>query len=176
MIWFSADSHYFHKAIIGYCQRNYASVEEMNEGLINNWNSVVASNDTVYHIGDFGFGKLDKLIPIFKRLNGQKILIRGNHDKDSTKLPWAFIKDGYELRYKDKVFILHHFPYLSWDKQFYGSINIHGHVHGKQLQSDLSVLRFDVGVDANNYTPVSIDIIVDIVNSQKKATLSNAEM
>ena len=75
-----ADTHFNHENIIRYCNRPFNNVYEMNEKIIENWNSVVEKDDTVYHLGDYGFGKKEELQEIFNRLNGIKYLIMGNHD------------------------------------------------------------------------------------------------
>lgn len=55
-VFFTSDTHFGHKAIIGFCDRPFSSVEEMTEVLVENWNSVVGPTDTIYHLGDFAFG------------------------------------------------------------------------------------------------------------------------
>ncbi len=102
-IWFTSDTHYYHSNIIKYCNRPYKDVEEMNEALIRNFNAVVRPEDTVYHLGDFGFSHVDKLKYILSRLNGNKVLIYGNHDKvirgasGAFQSSFNFIKDYLEI-------------------------------------------------------------------------------
>jgi len=55
-IWFTSDTHFNHRNIIGYAQRPFESVEEMNEVMIERWNASVRGEDTIYHLGDFSFG------------------------------------------------------------------------------------------------------------------------
>lgn len=80
MIYFTSDPHYGHANVIRYCARPFRDVQEMNEALINNWNSVVTQDDTVYVLGDFslGFSEVERYS---SRLLGKKFLIPGNHDK-----------------------------------------------------------------------------------------------
>lgn len=80
-IWFSSDTHFGHENIIKYCDRPFKNVDHMNEVIIDNWNSVVSSGDTVYHLGDVALGQIDKSLACVSRLNGYKILILGNHDR-----------------------------------------------------------------------------------------------
>lgn len=82
-VFFTSDPHFCHEEIIGYCNRPFKNAEEMNEALIKNYNYLVGDNDVVYFLGDVGFSNYQKLKPIFSRLKGKKILIRGNHDKAS---------------------------------------------------------------------------------------------
>ena len=77
---FTSDTHFGHAAIIQYCSRPYKSVEEMNQVLIDNWNSKVKKDDIVYHLGDFIFGGSKLWYEIFSKLNGNIVLIMGNHD------------------------------------------------------------------------------------------------
>lgn len=79
MIFFTSDLHFWHANVIKYCNRPYASVEEMNEKLILNWNSVVSPKDTVYVLGDFSLA-IRPVETFTHRLNGIKYLVSGNHD------------------------------------------------------------------------------------------------
>ena len=85
MIWFTSDTHFNHTNILKYepNTRPFATIEEMNETIISNWNKVVGEEDTIYVLGDFFMGLLTDIEPIFKRLNGKVILIRGNHDTNN---------------------------------------------------------------------------------------------
>ena len=151
---FTSDSHYGHAAILKYCNRPFSNVDEMNEALIDNWNKVVEPTDTVYHLGDFGFGKLNDLKKVFDRLKGNKFLVQGNHDSDSLKLPWAGKFVMKELKINDKMYQLCHFPQRSWDKSFHGARHLFGHCHGTLTPHGFSC---DVGVDCWGYTPVSFE-------------------
>ena len=82
---FTADTHFGHRNIVTSCSRPFRDVDEMNDRLVERWNVTVRPTDTVYHLGDFGFGGIDDLHRIFKRLHGNKHLIAGNHDGPSTK-------------------------------------------------------------------------------------------
>ena len=157
--WVCSDTHFFHSNIIKYCQRPFNSIEEMNENFIQNWNSVVKPNDTIYHLGDFGFGSLEKLSYIFSKLNGYKILISGNHDKDSLQLPWNLITPYYELKYNGQLICMMHYPIKIWNKKHHGSICLGGHSHLKT--NEFKERYMDVGVDCNEYFPVDINKIVD---------------
>lgn len=161
MLYFTSDTHFLQKSIITHCNRPFKDVFEMNEVLIDNWNSVISPNDTVYHLGDFSLSKVNSvcandLLKIFKRLNGHKNLIEGNHDyKKVKKLPWASVKSYDKLKIGNKFIVLFHYPILSWDRKSYGSIMLHGHGHG-ELNADIPNL-LDVGTDCHNYTPISLD-------------------
>jgi len=83
MIFFVGDTHFGHANIITYCNRPFLTVQDMNEKLIQNWNRVVQPADTVIHLGDFSFLKDDKAKEICAQLNGHKVLVRGNHDRQT---------------------------------------------------------------------------------------------
>ena len=160
-VFFTSDTHFSHIAILKYCNRPFASVEEMNEKLIANWNSVVKSGDVVYHMGDFAWGNAEKVAAVFNRLNGHKYLVEGNHDDRTVKrLSWEWVKESYELRYGDKSYILSHYPHRSWNKSFHGARHLFGHCHGTLKPWGWS---FDAGVDCWDYTPISIEQVEETV-------------
>lgn len=139
-IYVCSDLHLDHKNIIQYCNRPYASVEEMNEALINNWNSVVKENDTVFFLGDFCLGKKEDIISFGKRLNGRKILITGNHDH-ASKITYK--EAGFISIYKNELTV--HFDELNETITFshrkveepeYPYFNIYGHSHDKACDDE----------------------------------------
>lgn len=158
---FTSDTHFGHTNIIKYCNRPFTCADEMDEAMIKNWNSVVQPQDTIYHLGDFGFVHADKIAKVLKRLNGKKIFIMGNHDKqmrDPSIRGFFEEMTNYKeiyIRNKQKV-VLCHYPFASWNGSFHGSYHLHGHTHNN-YHSPMRVL--DVGVDCWNYTPVSYDEI-----------------
>ncbi len=156
-IFFIADTHLNHNNIIKYCARPFDSIQEMNEKIISNWNDRIKSNDVVYHLGDFGFG--EECRKIFKRLNGQKFLLVGNHDKNEVfGYGWGWVKDVYLFKIDNQSIWLSHYPHRSWPKSFHGSWHLFGHVHGRMNSYGLSL---DVGVDAWNFCPVSFGQVRD---------------
>lgn len=172
-LFFTADTHFYHKNIIRYEHRPYASVPEMNEALIANWNKVVGPKDRVIHMGDFLFGGEKAAREILKRLNGRKSLIIGNHD-DARLLqkigdcfewvkPYAYLKTNYGH------FVLLHYPMLSWEGKSHGSIHLYGHVHSKEPQNiQKGDLMYNVGCDVNGYAPVSVFTILDRLGKNKQ--------
>lgn len=153
MIFFTADTHFGHKNIIEYCKRPFSSVDEMNRIIIENWNSVITPEDTVYHLGDVAF---HRGLDCVRKLNGKLILISGNHDKRMHKC--KFREVGFELlENKSKVwrFNLAHWPHpQNFDKNFF---NLCGHVHGAWKEKDGWL---NVGQDVWNYKPVSITEVI----------------
>lgn len=166
---FTSDTHFFHKNIIEFCNRPYGSVEHMNEELITNWNSIVKKSDHLWFLGDFSFGKVPETESVLKRLNGIKHLITGNHDRKGRceKLKWSkyFVEQHDYLRtsINGQKVVLCHFPFHSWER---GYINLHGHSHGTYQSK---YMQHDVGVDVNNYVPISLeDAIERAVNKPLK--------
>ena len=158
MLWLSADHHFLHKNIIKYVNRPYVTAEEMDEDLIEHWNQRVAANDQVYYLGDFGLGPKERLTSIFKRLNGKKILIKGNHDKsDASMMEIGFIEVHKYMEWRlDRlnVFLSHRPMYSN-----YHDVILCGHVH------DLFKINgniVNVGVDVWDYSPVSWEQIKDL--------------
>lgn len=150
---FTSDTHFGHANIIEYSKRPYKDVKEMDEALVKNWNETVSPTDTVYHLGDVIFSKDHSIL---KRLNGTINFLYGNHDKGAS---WAAL-DYEEIKYKGVLFVLCHYPLLTWNKARRGSIHLHGHCHGTVNHLNTDLRRFDVGVDVYNYRPVSIDQII----------------
>lgn len=159
-VWFTADLHFGHDNVINYCNRPFSFVEDMDEALIANWNSRVKPQDFVFCVGDFGFGSKESLKKIFNQLQGQKCLIKGNHDKEALSLGWQWVKDYYELSLKDfdKKIILSHYAMRVWNGSYRGSLMLYGHSHGKLPGNTQST---DVGVDCWDYAPCNLDQILD---------------
>jgi calcineurin-like phosphoesterase family protein len=166
MIYFTSDLHFGHANIIKFCNRPFSSVKEMNMQLVINYNSVVSNKDTTYILGDFAM-RMPKaeVESILNSLNGNKVLIIGNHDDSSVinAKGWSSVHTVYELRDKDIHIVLSHFPMRSWNKSHYGSYHLYGHHHGGIEDYGFS---FDVGVDAQNYFPISLDKVIDKMSTK----------
>lgn len=167
MIFLTSDPHFGHANIIRYTDRPFSSVEEMDETLIKNFNRVVGPDDTLYILGDFSMHRdFDKLIYYRDQLNCKHIhLIYGNHDIRIGLTVFESASDYLEINYHHTRFCLSHYPFLSWHGREQGAIMCHGHIHAKKRTNEINqwqrLRRFDVGVDANDYTPVSLDYILD---------------
>ena len=146
------------------CGRSFESVEQMNETLIKNINDFVSKEDTLYILGDISHKiSTDYTNELIKRINGKKILIRGNHDKQYDESLFEGINDYLELNKEGRLYVMMHYPLRSWNKMRRGTIHLHGHIHAtKQYNLDnreRGLYQYDVGVDANDYYPVSINQI-----------------
>jgi calcineurin-like phosphoesterase family protein len=182
-IWLTSDSHFNHANIIGYANRPFVNVEDMNEAIIDGWNSLVKPQDHVYHLGDVTMDRNGSqrqgFIQTIKRLRGHKRLILGNHDHFPMKV---YTEAGF-----DKIFgmwggierlMLTHAPV---HPRSIGSAiaNIHGHTHiSSMLSESYPPVRFkypedtrpetikpyiNVCVEATNFLPVPLETILDMV-------------
>lgn len=127
-----ADWHYNHANILAYDNRPFLTVEEMNRELIDRWNKAVSPSDTVYVLGDMFWISESAAIPVLDCLQGQKILIIGNHD--TCKNPdfrnrFVQIADYLEIMDGDKHVVLSHYPMPCFKNHFCGWYHLYGHVH-----------------------------------------------
>lgn len=149
-----------------YCNRPFTTVGEMDETIIENWNKMVGPSDFIYHLGDFGWWKGGDIQGIFNRLNGQKFLIRGNHDpKGTLRLPWIQVYDTKLIEVRGQYIWLSHYSHRSWNRSFHGSWHLFGHTHGKLSDYGLST---DAGVDCWSFNPVSFDVLKHCMELRKK--------
>lgn len=167
MIYFTSDLHFGHKNIIKLCKEPFSSIEERDALIIKNWNSVVTDEDFVYVLGDISWYSTERTCELFSQLNGHIHIITGNHDSEDTLealLEKKLIVDykSYEELLnisKRKKICLFHYPIEEWNGWYRNSIHLHGHIHGTKFRTGRN--RYDVGVNANNYTPVSLDCILE---------------
>jgi calcineurin-like phosphoesterase family protein len=175
-IWFTSDTHFFHKKILEFCPltRKGANINEMNYLIKEAWNKRVKPGDSVYHLGDFSFGKADETKEFAESLNGVIHLIKGNHD--GSKL-LAHIRDRFEsiqtyknLRVNDLNIVLFHFPIESWDRMQHGAIHLHGHLHGDDHHTCRVVAnRLEVGVDCReekDMAPFHLDEVMVLIKKR----------
>lgn len=165
MTHFTSDTHFGHANIISLCKRPYVNVDEMNAALVDNWNSVVAPGDTVYHLGDFAFrAGPAKTKEILSQLNGQIKLIEGNHEEDLFEVYVAHGAPNVELRppleeikIGKQSIVMCHYGMRTWNHDLRGVWHLYGHSHGGLPPMGKSV---DVGVDSPDfpgYRPISFD-------------------
>ena len=127
-----SDWHYGHKNVLGFDNRPFTSIEQMNEELIRRWNSVVSAGDLVYILGDMFWCTPKIAAPIMEQLNGQKFLVKGNHDRwHDSKFDKLFVKiDEYmEIEDEGRKVVLCHYRFPCIKNNFYGWIHLYGHVH-----------------------------------------------
>jgi calcineurin-like phosphoesterase family protein len=168
---FTADHHFGHANIIKYCDRPYSKVLDMDNDLIEKWNSVVGGSDVVYYVGDFSLKDLETVRYYFSKLNGRVRVLDGSHDRwiseySRDRGPGLITKHDKVLtvEIEDKPIILCHYAMRSWDRSHYATWHIFGHHHGKLEPYGLS---FDIGVDCWDFYPVSLEQV-----AEKMATLT----
>ena len=167
MDWFTSDWHFFHSAIIKYCNRPYNNEQEMRNDIIRKYNKVVKNNDTVYVLGDLGMlnnTNLFKLAPILKKLHGTKHLILGNHDNGK---PFTYEQIGFTtvhtaLEYNDSI-ILRHDP--SAANAAPKKLWLVGHVHNLFHILTEPIRCYNVGVDVNDFYPVNLEHIMEMIKN-----------
>ena len=185
-IFFTSDTHFDHFNIIRFCKRPWTTTEEMNEGLVERWNKKVGLNDIVFHLGDFCFGGSAEWKKWRNKLNGHIILIRGNHDRKMSAAMEGLFDDVLyqaQLDIDGRSVYLNHYPFLTyggcWRQGNRTVWQLFGHCHTKNgiCGADSSRLKYlfptqyDVGVDNNNYEPVSWEEIKEIMNIPKKQNI-----
>lgn len=161
-----SDTHFGHANIIDYCGRPFASVEEMDEAMVERWNATVKPSDHVYHLGDVAMRKPN--LDIVKRLNGHKRLVFGNHDIFEAK---HYLAAGFEKVMGMRVLngaILTHVPIHPGSLgRFIG--NIHGHVHASMA---LAHPYANVCVEVTGYRPVPLELVVIGLRNRREQPVS----
>jgi calcineurin-like phosphoesterase family protein len=156
-VWFTADTHFGHPRVIALARRPFADVRAMDEAMIRGWNEVVRPDDTVWHLGDFAFGKdCARVEAIFHRLTGRKHLLIGNHDHDNAAvlgLPWVSVSTLTSVVVEGTTIAMCHYPMKAWPNSRSGAIHLYGHMHGKLKGTSRSL---DVGVDVWGFRPVTL--------------------
>ena len=134
MNYYISDLHFRHNNIIRFDSRPFNNIEEMEEQLISNWNNKVTNADTVYILGDFCWGKQPQWLDVLKRLNGKKVLIKGNHDlkqySSAIKMHLSDIKEYKEIKDGERTVIMCHYPIMCYKKDYDPNVfMLHGHTH-----------------------------------------------
>ena len=184
-VFITSDTHYGHKNIcrgvtdwrtqdgevpVG-STRDFETIEQMNERLVNAINNVVGQDDTLIMLGDVSFGGFENIGIFLDRLICKNIhLILGNHDthiennRENIQSRFLSVQHYLEVNINDKNFVLCHYPLQSWNGLNKGVIQLHGHVHLPANRKFGNGKRLDVGVDGNDMVPYSIDAIIKIMN------------
>lgn len=177
-IFFTSDTHFGHDNVLRMDKRPFANVDEMQEQMIKKWNNKVSPGDIVYVLGDF-IWNTRRASDIMKALNGQVILIQGNHDRVDSKMKKHLggLKDSdfVHIKLEDgrvKECILSHYFMPFYRNHYYGSIHLHGHSHStKEHSEELRIAKelnekgflneiYNVGCMHWDYEPVTLDEIL----------------
>lgn len=161
----TSDLHFGHTNIMKFCPVTRArfkdDVNYMNEAMVEEWNSVVSPEDTVYILGDVAFMPAAKAAGYINRCNGTKILVEGNHDRKALKDPvfrecFAEIHQYLDITYDGHKIVMFHYPIAEWDQMHRGALHFHGHLHGGDSGLEKYRAR-DVGMDATGMIVVSME-------------------
>lgn len=135
-LWFTSDSHFGHKNVLIHEKRPFASIEEHDEAIIENWNKFVSKQDEVKHVGDFCFRSDKPADWYLKRLNGQIHIIWGNHDDHGKNNAWK-IRDQFAshnemayIKHEGQKIHLCHYRMMVWRSSNRESWHLCGHSHG----------------------------------------------
>jgi calcineurin-like phosphoesterase family protein len=173
---FTSDFHFGHFNIIRYCNRPFESTEEMDACIADRMNQCVKANDTLYFLGDFCMGSVEKVAAYRKRLNCKKIhFVEGNHDKVTRKLQSAFASWSSlsEIHVGKQGIVLCHYAMRVWLNHGRGTWQLYGHSHGNLPDEPLS-LSMDVGVDTHDFRPWNFDEVAKVMNARITARSQSA--
>lgn len=191
-VFFTSDQHFYHKRLLEVYvpdrKKIFKDTEEMNDILTNNWNNVVQKDDIVIFAGDFALASKVHIKEIRDKLNGEILLIKGNHDGNKKKMMECGFKvtsitgksDYFLLDLNEFIpginqeILITHFPYHQIKEfipfEFYG-YNISGHIHL------LNAIKFDrehkcinVNCELWDYKPISLFTITDIIKQNESQT------
>lgn len=189
-VFFTSDSHYMHgnlcrgvtrwriedengNPVIPFNDvRDFDTLEEMNELMINNINETVGEDDILFHLGDWSFGGFERIREFREMIKCKNIhLLIGNHDhhiahnKDGVKGLFSSVNNYLELRVNDVNIVMCHYPIVSWNNMRRGAIMLHGHQHLKGDDRFGNGKRMDVGMCGSpEYRPYSLEEIVDTLS------------
>ena len=181
-IFFTSDTHFGHENILKYCKRPFSDIKAHDEELIRRWNEKVPEDGIVFHLGDVAFDTNQRIKEILDQLHGKIYLVIGNHD-------WRRITDQHKARFEEMTqqmsikigetkIILNHYPLLTFAGAWKGldaTWQLFGHVHSSpytdtgldhQRLVNLFTTQYDVGVDNNNFEPVSFEEVKQIIETQ----------
>ena len=157
--WFISDTHFQHENVLKFSPSPFRTIEERDEKIIENWNSLVKRGDIVYHLGDVFFGSKDSFKTLWPRLTGSKRLIVGNHDDVKFLSSGNFFKKVQLWRvWNDRPLLFTHVPVhkdcIQERLLDEGGVNVHGHTH---LNGSPDGPYKSVCVELTDYKPVNLE-------------------
>jgi calcineurin-like phosphoesterase family protein len=172
-IFFCSDHHFYHQNILTFKRddgtplREFQDVNHMNEIMVQRHNERVRPNDKVYFLGDVTMSRNASGLEILGRMNGEKVLIKGNHDLCKPQQYLQYFKDIRGSHQFDGM-ILTHIP-IHPDSLARWGLNVHGHLHYQVVRLPLSQIPdrryYNVSMERINYTPVSLEEVKKHVNN-----------
>ena len=158
-LFFTADTHFGDPRALRFDHRPFPDLAAHDQALIERWNDTVAPGDEVWHLGDFALGPPpERIAEMLDSLAGRKHLIIGNNDGEATLAApgWLSVQHYRELEADGRRLVLCHYPFRTWNGMGQGTINLHGHSHGRLKGA---TRQYDVGVDAWDFRPVTLAAI-----------------
>ncbi len=162
-IFIVSDTHFGHANFLNFRNkegmpiRDFPSVQDMDDHMVDRWNSVVRPCDKVYHLGDVAMSRAS--IATVGRCNGHKRLVRGNHDDHPIKEYLLYFDEVYASRVLDKI-IFTHIP-IHPESLGRFKANVHGHIHEAPVFGPQYI---NVSVEAIDYTPVSLEDLKQMID------------
>lgn len=167
-VYFTSDTHFGHENIIRFCNRPFRNAEEMNAELIRRWRETVPDDGIIFHLGDFAHGNARIWNDILSALSGRIYLILGNHDMKALRQGYLgrfeHVAQQMTIRVGGQAIVLNHNPFLCYGGSYRDVWQLFGHVHSGPTSHTgldrprlkiLFPLQYDVGVDNNDFRPVS---------------------
>jgi len=165
-----SDYHFFHNNVLGYCNRPFKNIEEMNKQLHQNWCDTISEDDICIFLGDFAFCGKAKAKEIWDSLPGRKYFIGGNHDKQHIKkntyseLVTNDINTIVEISYQGYKILLNHFPPKFKKELPDGQLYMFGHIHNNREIKEKNC--FNVSCEVIDYKPIHISEILAKIKEQ----------
>ena len=183
MIYFTSDLHFCHDKPFLYTPRGFSNIDDHDETIIKNWNSIIADEDDVYLLGDLMLNDTEKGLEYIKQLKGKIHIIIGNHDTNTRIALYKTLANVVEvvyatqIEYKNRKFYLSHYPMyanvretLRYPTQVLYSL--HGHTHQNTNFFNDMFFIYHVGLDSHNNCPVSIEQVIEDCNAKFNSQLS----
>ena len=179
MVYFTSDLHFYHDKDFIWQARGFKSIDEMNAEIVRRWNEIITVNDYVYILGDLTLENVEEGLKLIAQLNGNLHIIRGNHETDKKvekylELPNVVTVEFATIyKYKKAIFWLSHYPTITsnydddkpWAKHL---VCLFGHTHQEQPFYNDNPYMFNVGMDAHNCTPISIEEIIENIRNKQQ--------
>lgn len=172
-VFYASDMHFGHANICKFMNadgtkvRPWDDVQEMDEVLVQNWNSVVKPSDKVYVLGDVVMNR--KHLPTLGRLNGDKVLIKGNHDIFDNSDYMKYFRD-IRAYHATKRMIMSHVP-IHPASLYRWPVNLHGHLHSEVVQIEQSGAMvpdkryFNVSMERIDFTPIAQEDLFKLIDA-----------
>ena len=181
MIYFTSDLHFGHNQPFVYEARGFPFIGEHDETIIQNWNNIITEEDDVYILGDLMLNDNEHGLECLRQLNGNLHFVIGNHDSPARIKLYeevGLINEGYAtvIKYRKYYFYLSHYPTVTTNGKVESlhqvTLNLSGHTHSPQRFYDEIPFLFNVALDANYNTPISLDEIIELMK-QRFDTIKN---